>query len=1067
MGYDDNLNVKITAENQLGPGLNAARQDVQSFSSQVVGMGTAFAASLLTIQAAEAGLRKLADFIKFSVDAYRDLQLAQERLKVAVEATGHSFEQAAPALTAWMAGMEQASSLTVRQLSEGLRALTLHTDDLAKAQLLAADSANVAAATGADFTEVSHRLGLALEGNVRGLREFGIHMDASQKAAYASATAEERFQFVHANLMKQFGGDSEALLGTYAEQVKLLKRNWEDFGISVGQVVVPALLGLLNHMKEIANSDFLKQQGKAIFGWMAPGGSTVGSPKGGAFDMPTSPGVPGFDLAAVLRASAGDPGDLGAGRAEALAFLQKVADIYAKLIGTTKDFAEGTAALNRILAAEANGLSLTASQMERVRALASSINQPLMGAGAAGQSFTAFSNAQTNVDVLQAQQLAEWLAKDQEALQHFINENEHMWDEIFLKQAAHAVRFADELQKAFEKTVGGLINDIASGGIGSALAKAFTKGVSDGSNDLAKIFGQIFVQGFGGAPDRSKFAVGPEGDAAFAEANLQSKQQQEKIGQTINNVAVIAGAALHASDVISGKVHESAVATIVAFTAAGASVGGWIGAVVGFVVGAVAAAFAPSVGKDYKYATFGFGADGSAYVNPNKNIGAGEANAMVQALNTEMQGVYNAYIKILLKFPADILAGLMGFDFSKINPTFTTTTTKPGGSLWNTLFNPFGGGGTPALGPIFGLNQTHNEYNPGEIGGAASAHFMEHFDNWVKNVLPAKIAAQFQDSVSKSFEAMGMTVKAFDTIWKSMQGMDPTKALQMLADLADALVGWAKTQAAMDSLARLFPTRGRNGQDSMGMQNVLLNADGSFRSRGTNDFAQSLIDGQDNLAKLALSVRTLVGPEQVASAKSLSDAMTGMVSSLITYLNQILALQKQLSQSIETQKNALIYAQITDPNQQTAFLMAQLAGVNNQIANARRLGLNPTDIQNLVGQGQTLIGQIDAIDPTHRLDWALKALDDLNTAQLKALTAMGKQANDLVANELKVLQPVLDWFKGLPSTIGHNIGDLVDPINNVIDAFDRFANRLNQFAPATVGGNFESTAGRNRVARGR
>lgn len=631
----------------------------------------------------------------------------------------------------------------------------------------------------------------------------------------------------------------------------------------------------------------------------------------------------------------------------------------------------------------------------------------------------------------------------------------NQWATIIGDANKDAVKAAEAFKSQWTDKIGPLFNDLLTNGgksFGQIASAMFLDGIKGGSDKLADVFGGAILSAFGAKPvNRGDYGADAAGTAQYQSALSTQKERQSQI---FGAITAGIGAVSQFADIASGKLKESAAQIVMSFTAAGASIGSIfpgagtiIGAVVGFVVGAVAAIIAPAVGKDYQYAKFGI-TNGQAFVDPNKNINAGQTADMLRALTDTMNGFVDGYIKILLKFPLDVIAGLaLGVGQLNFTPGILSGTQGHHGLFGSILgsadpLNILGNGGISSFianphGSSRGDGSSGTAGPGGDpfaIGDAASAHFMEHFDAWVKNQLPAEIAETFRGQVGKSFEAMGMTTDKFGKVWDSLKGMDPKAALQVLSDMADALISFAKVSGGMQNLGSLKNLTG-GGK---------INADGSARAFGVNDYMQNLLDGQDQLIKLGIAVKTLVGPDQVAAAKELGNAEKTLFDNLVAYLNKLSAMSSAFSRSIE---DKLFQLQIDQ-----AGLTPGAAGKNNQSAlyenrynqdvyqlkHAKELGLSAEDVDRLSKDASDLATKIYDLDPTKRAKWYTDTLLTLGNITTAAYEALGQQAKTAVEKELAALQPVLDWFKGLPGTVTPAVTSMVTEFNNAGVAVKNF-----------------------------
>lgn len=597
-----------------------------------------------------------------------------------------------------------------------------------------------------------------------------------------------------------------------------------------------------------------------------------------------------------------------------------------------------------------------------------------------------------------------------EARRKAMDLNQQKWTEAIRAAGAEAAKAADKWKAEVTDRFGPLLQDaLTTGGknFGQIAAGFFTSTLKDAGGQLTDIFGKAVLGAFGvKTHTAAEFSDESDPQASADAANAQNSLQATKITGAIG--AAIGGIT-HLVDVATGKVAESALQTIVSMTATGASIGSLfggygaiIGAVVGLVAGIAAAISVPSGDKRYPYATFGFDNTGAASFKGNQNVSATQNIDALNQLKDTTQGFFDAYVKILLKFPVTLLADII--------PKFS--------DIVNASLNPIIGGTLKQNGGL------------GDIGASASEHFFDNFTAFVKNTLPKAIEEKFKGNFSTAFESMGMTSAAFGKIWDQLKGMDPKAALQVLSDMADALIAFQNVSDGMNRLGGLALTNAITSGNT-------INKDGSIRqAAGVNDFVQSIRDAKPDLDKLGIAVKTLVGPDQAAAAAALGKAEQQLFDNLVNYLNKLSQMSAALTQSINDKIfNAAIDKAGTDPNGkniQSSLFQNRYENDLYQINNADKLGLTADQLNQLVQDASTMLTNMYQLDPTKRYDWYVNSLNTLNTAQQAAYATLGTQARNAVQTVLDSLTPVTNWFKGLP--------DAAKP------AMDKFATQIDAAA---------------------
>ncbi len=153
-----------------------------------------------------------------------------EVLRVAVENTGASWDEAGEPLDAYMTKMRDLAAIDDSDLKPALASLVAVTGDVGKSMELASLAADMAKGKNMSLAAASELVGKVAQGNVSMLTRYGIILDEN-------ATAEEAL----AELQKRFAGQAEAYGATTAGQIDTLGLKIGDFRESIGQATGPAM----------------------------------------------------------------------------------------------------------------------------------------------------------------------------------------------------------------------------------------------------------------------------------------------------------------------------------------------------------------------------------------------------------------------------------------------------------------------------------------------------------------------------------------------------------------------------------------------------------------------------------------------------------------------------------------------------------------------------------------------------------------------------------------------------------------------------------------------------------
>lgn len=620
--------------------------------------------------------------------------------------------------------------------------------------------------------------------------------------------------------------------------------------------------------------------------------------------------------------------------------------------------------------------------------------------------------------------------------------------------ASAGTKFAQSAADGLRQAVDGLSHQLAdiltdvaiTGGknFGEIGAKIFQDNLA---KNLQGLLGQAILGALGGKPTQREGESTEDFQARVTDTNLQ----QTRVVNAVSGLVGGIGQIITMFDNAKKGQQVSVLGSALGFAATGASIGTAIsaglgtviGALVGAVIGGVTAAIANNKAlKSLPYATFGV-REGQAYVEPypgmEKNFGnltTQQYNSMLHQVQAQFDDTTAEYIKILLKFPSKVLAAVGDLSLKSLDFSPTYDLTKQVTDKWKLFWGALTGGVWGAIFNDFQVpKKTVDVPGSGELtnpqankGKDALKTFQQDFDNWVNNTLPKELSEQFKGKLETVFTAMGITVDRFNEIWAKLDGMDSKDRAQVFSDIADGVVALGRVFDTLDIVRRQF---------KVGMaQDTLLDQFGQARGRTVSDFQQGLIDQGEQLIKLGIAIQTLPLKDQAAAFAQLGQSLDALRGNLINFLNTLISMSKQASDSIAEARTQIKLDQAPTPQAKSDILLEQLRITEAQI---NRAGANPDEVQRAINRSIELINQLYQLDPTKRADWADKALADLDKLQQEAFKRMGEVAINQFQFVVDAMKPVIESFE----KVADPLDGLTTSADNASKAFDNFAGKLN------------------------
>lgn len=552
-------------------------------------------------------------------------------------------------------------------------------------------------------------------------------------------------------------------------------------------------------------------------------------------------------------------------------------------------------------------------------------------------------------------------------------------------QTLSALKQQQEVEHALSESLQGIFDNIMSGG-------DFLDGFRRTSREAGKIlstylasaidtiFGTNTQTGEGGVtgegqavpPSQGGAVQGGGKGAAYANAIVQGiggimaayQSRQSEVMVAIQSAVTAIGiyATLYAAGAVSGPY-------------------GWIVAAAAFVAQEVAHILSPSVGESYKYGFPGV-SGGKAYIKDTENLTRGEIEDIIGAIQGTYEQFMDGYIKILWKLPGDFLAKVTGLTMDQ--------------RFWDSLT------------PGYGLNRG------GYLGTAASQHYMDHLKQWISEGLPRAIDAFIWDPIHEALRAAGLTEDTISQIRGEMDILTPDKAMQLLGDWADAVMGiqeqWANllTPSGFGPQMWMIPGEGLGG---LRMMNSSI-----LGSMANNPELQLRLMDEAILKSAMLATTMVKGSDDEANAinqtvslmKQRYDAERQMIAQIE---NDI----QQTHQGFQASIRSLTLQGMVDakgnPNYkgQVDYLKTYLASLYQELSTST----DPQRITQIGSEIRDTINQIVQIGvqsgkSAEFIAWGISKMQEAETLVTDKLTAIGESLDQASLDLAEKLQPYLD-----------------------------------------------------------
>lgn len=233
--------------------LSKTKQSTEKFSS---GVGKSL--KKIALMAGAAGgayiaMKKLGDFMKSSLQAYKNQEIAETKLNAALEATGRYSETAEEMLHNFAAEMQEATGIGDDLIIAASGIMTTFTKIGTETFPEALEAAaNMSKMFGQDLQQSVIQLGTALNDPILGigrLKRIGISFTEDQRESVKQFMAQNDImsaqRIILDELNLEIGGVARALGETYAGQVDILKGSMGDLKEEIGELMANQLKPML------------------------------------------------------------------------------------------------------------------------------------------------------------------------------------------------------------------------------------------------------------------------------------------------------------------------------------------------------------------------------------------------------------------------------------------------------------------------------------------------------------------------------------------------------------------------------------------------------------------------------------------------------------------------------------------------------------------------------------------------------------------------------------------------------------------------------------------------------
>jgi len=229
MAKDKKLNIKIKTK-----GAKKSEREIKGVDSKLKSLGK----SAMVAAGGFFAARGLINAFKSVIDLAGKQELAETKLEAAIGRTSQTLLDYAKSL-------QQSTMYGDEATIEAMAMLGAFTDNEEEIKLLTKATLDLAAAKGFDLVSAADLVGKSFGSTTNALTRYGIVVEGA-------VGGTERLKTLTENTAKLFGGQATAQAKTMAGSIEQMKNAVGDAGEAIGELLSPAVIGVANAVKMMA-----------------------------------------------------------------------------------------------------------------------------------------------------------------------------------------------------------------------------------------------------------------------------------------------------------------------------------------------------------------------------------------------------------------------------------------------------------------------------------------------------------------------------------------------------------------------------------------------------------------------------------------------------------------------------------------------------------------------------------------------------------------------------------------------------------------------------------------------
>jgi hypothetical protein len=248
---DDKGTVKIK---QFGDQLKGLPESAEKTSSGFDSLNTTWVAAAAKITAVTAAIYAGKKALESLVGEAAEAEQIENRLKFALETSGHSWTTLKTAVDAYATSIQMNTRFSDEQARQALTDMMMYTKDFTQVQLGANLAMDMSVRTGHDLSTSTHLIGMAMAGNVEMLGRYIPEFRDLDKTLGDNASNAQKAEYAIRILQEKFGGTARNDINSYAGSVFQLKNSWSDLKEEIAKGFLPTLRDSARETKELVDS---------------------------------------------------------------------------------------------------------------------------------------------------------------------------------------------------------------------------------------------------------------------------------------------------------------------------------------------------------------------------------------------------------------------------------------------------------------------------------------------------------------------------------------------------------------------------------------------------------------------------------------------------------------------------------------------------------------------------------------------------------------------------------------------------------------------------------------------